>query len=260
MEPVLSIEHLSFSIGGQNILNDISLAVTEGEWFSIIGPNGAGKTTLFRCLIRIYQGKGSILLGRRPIARVPQRELARHISYVPQQTDSAIPFTVEEYVLMGRYPHLSLFTTFRGEDRQAVREALTLTGISHLAHRRLWTLSGGERQTAVIAAALVQGGRIMLLDEPSAFLDPRHARDVHAIIRKINRERGITILMVTHDINSAALHSDRIGVMKAGRFLHQGRPDAVMSNEVLEPVYGTSFTLQPHPDTGIPVIVPEAAR
>ncbi len=259
-EPALAVENLSLSLDGAQILNDVSFRVRQGEWFAIIGPNGAGKTTLFKCLLRIYAGAaGAIRFSGKPIEQFSQRGLARELSYVPQQAETAIPFHVEEYVMMGRYPHLSLFTSTGAEDRRVVREAMELTGIEHLALRRMGTLSGGERQIAAIAAALAQGARIMLLDEPAAFLDPGHTREVFRLIRKINREQGITILMVTHDINSAALHAGRIGVLKAGRFVFQGTPSETMSDRVLSGVYGTAFKFQPHPDSGIPIILPEVS-
>ena len=258
-EPVLAVENLSLALDGVPILDRVSFAVGAGEWFAIIGPNGAGKTTLFRCLARIHRiDAGSIRIEGRPLESYSQRELAGRLSYVPQISAGAIPFRAEEYVMMGRYPHLSMFTSVGAGDRSAVREAMTLTGTAHLAPRRMDTLSGGERQLVAIAAALAQGANIMLLDEPVSFLDPGHAREVHRIIGQINRGQGITILMVTHDINSAAMHADRIGIMQDGCFIGQGTPSQIMSNEVLSPVYGTVFAFQRHPESGIPVILPEA--
>jgi iron complex transport system ATP-binding protein len=234
--------------------------VAPGEWFAVIGPNGAGKTTLFKCLMRVHPGaNGTVRIDGVPARKLPQRRLAALLSYVPQQTGSDNPFRVEEFVLMGRYPHLSLFSTIGAADRRAAREAMELAGIAHLADRRMATLSGGERQAAAIASALAQGAAIMLLDEPAAFLDPGHAREVYRLVRKANREQGLTVLMVTHDINAAALHADRIGVLRAGRFVRIGTPDDIMVNEVLAPVYGTTFAFRPHPDTGMPIILPEAS-
>jgi len=161
---------------------------------------------------------------------------------------------------MGRYPHLSPFTTFAPGDRKAVRDALRLTGAMELAGRRMYTLSGGERQTVYIAAALAQGAPIMLLDEPATFLDPRHEAEINGVLKKIRIEAGVTIITVTHNINSAALESDRVVILKNGAVAFMGNARDIMSNDVLEPVYGKSFTFVRHPETGENVIVPDTER
>ncbi|MFC1508748.1 ABC transporter ATP-binding protein [Candidatus Omnitrophota bacterium] len=259
--PIIDIQNFSFSIGDTKILDSVSLHIFDDEYLSIIGPNGAGKTTLLKCLMRIYTGgQGTIVLNGRSIERYSRKELARLISYVPQSIGNNLPFTVEEFVMMGRYPHLSPFTTFGEQDRNAVRDALSLTGMEGLENRHLSTLSGGERQTIYIAAALAQGARIMLLDEPTAFLDPKHGDDIHRILRKIKEEAGVTIISVTHNINSAALESDRVAVLKNGKVVFSGNAPEIMTNEVLEPVYGKTFTFVDHPVTGSRVIIPESSE
>jgi iron complex transport system ATP-binding protein len=258
MNPIIEISDYSYSIKNSEILRSISLIIDEGEYFSIIGPNGAGKTTLLKCLMRIlYGGTGLIRVRGKSIDQYRQRELARIISYIPQGDGKIIPFTVEEFVMMGRYPYLSPFTSFRSEDRTAVQDALEITGTTGLKTRYMATLSGGERQTVAIAAALVQGAPIMLLDEPTTFLDPKHEAEILSIISKINRERGITIISVTHDINNAALYSDRVGILKNGRFVFTGVPSGMMNNDILYSVYDKSFSFIPHPATGFPIIIPE---
>ena len=256
--PLIDIRNFSFAIGAKVILDSISLTVSEDEYLSIIGPNGAGKTTLLKCLIRIYTGgKGTITLGGKPLEQYSQKELARIMSYVPQGNGSQLPFTVEEFVMMGRYPYLSPFTSFTRKDRYAVQNALSLTGAVFLSERRLSTLSGGERQTVYIAAALAQSTRILLLDEPTTFLDPKHEADVHAILKTIKREFGTTIISVTHDINSAALQSDRIVILKNGTVAFEGSARDIMKNEVLESVYERPFTFVSHPVSGQLIVVPE---
>lgn len=254
----IQIKNYSFSIGDKQILHDVSLSVKEGEFLSIIGPNGAGKSTLIKCLIRINTGgKGEISLAGKPLASYSQKALARLLGYVPQTDGRSLPFTVEEFVMMGRYPYLSPFTPIRHEDEQAVQDALGLTGTGHLAGRVMNTLSGGERQNVLIAAALAQGTRILLLDEPTTFLDPKHVADVHGILKRINRERGITIVMVTHDINAAALLSNRIAILKEGRLAFEGLPGEVMQNAVLSGIYDKSFLFVTHPITGQQLTVHE---
>lgn len=261
MTPVIDIRDFSYRINDTPILESISLAIREGEYLSVIGPNGAGKSTLLSCILRIRKGSsGVISVAGKPVEHHSQKELARLVSYVPQSDGRTFPFTVEEYLLMGRYPHLSPFTTYSKRDREAVEDAMKLTGIAGLARRSLDTLSGGERQTAALAAALVQGGNVMLLDEPTTFLDPKHESDIHSLIRTINRERGITIVSVTHNINAAALFSDRIAVLKRGSLAFLGAPAEVMTNDILEDVYERRFRFIPHPDSGINIIIPEAEQ
>ncbi len=255
---MINIEDYSLSIGGNPILRHVNFQVNEGEYVSLIGPNGAGKSTLLNCIMRIFKGgNGRIELDGGDIISFSQRKLARLISYIPQQDITGFPVTVEEFVLMSRYPHMSPFSTVRSSDRDAVDDALDITGCSHLAHRNLDTLSGGERRTVSIAAALAQECAIMLLDEPTAFLDPKHEMDIYRLIKRINSDYGRTILMVTHNINHAALDSDRTGILKAGEFVYWGAPRDMMSNEILAPIYGMPFTFIPHPENGFPVIVPE---
>lgn len=255
---MINIQDYSFSIGGNPILRRVNLNVSEGEYVSLIGPNGAGKSTLLNCVMRIFKdGQGRIELDGDDITSFSQRKLARLISYIPQQDITGFPVTVTEFVMMSRYPHMSPFTTVRDNDRSAAREALAITGCSHLAHRNLATLSGGERRTISIAAALAQECGIMLLDEPTAFLDPKHEMDIFALIKRINRDHGRTVLLVTHNINHAALDSDRIGILKNGECVFCGPPRDMMNNKILEPVYGMTFSFISHPASGLPLIVPE---
>ena len=258
---VIDITDLTFSIDGATILDSLSLEIYEGEYLSIIGPNGAGKTTLLRCLMRVYNAPpGAIRVMGIPVERIGQRSLAKRISYVPQGEGRTSPFTVEEFVMLGRYPYWSPFTSIRPDDRRAVREALDLTRIDHLADRRVDTLSGGERQTAYIAAAIAQGSDILLLDEPTTFLDPKHEMEIRAILRRLNRGLGRTVVAVTHDINAAVLESDRLAVLKGGKVVFTGAPDEVMDNAVLSPAYGKEFIFVDHPAAPCRVIVPDAGE
>lgn len=259
--PLVEINNFSFVIGNKPILNSVSLSVYEGEYLSIIGPNGAGKTTLLKCLMRINpEGQGTIILKGKTLVNYRQKELAKVMSYVPQSDGRSLPFTVEEFVMMGRYPYLSPFTSISKEDKQAVRDSLELTGVAHLAERRLNTLSGGERQTVYIASALTQGASIMMLDEPTTFLDPKHVTDILGIIKKINIEFGITIISVTHDINNAVLQSDRIAILKHGEIMFAGNAGDVMKNGILETVYEKTFSYVNHPVTKTRIIVPEVSE
>ena len=258
---IICMHDYSFSVGGKRILAGVSLKVAAGEFLSIIGPNGAGKTTLLKCLVRINTGgSGGIFLEGSPLASFTQRALARLVGYVPQSDGRSLPFTAEEFVRMSRYPHHGPFQAWAPDDDRAVKEAFELTGTGRLAGRLLDTLSGGERQTVLIAAALAQETPILLLDEPTAFLDPRHVAEIHCILRRINRRRGVTVVTVTHDINGAALLSDRIVILKDGGVAFADTPREVMRGEVLSRIYEKSFLFVAHPETGLPLIVPEEVR
>ena len=258
---LFEIKDLSFSISKKIILNSISLKIFEGEYLSIIGPNGAGKTTLLKCLMRIYKAdQKKILFNGITLDNFNQKDLAKQISYVPQSDGRSFPFTVKEFVMMGRYPHLSPFTSINSKDKEAVQHSLELTKIIHLAERYMDTLSGGERQTVFIAAALAQGSKILLLDEPTTFLDPKHESEIYKILKKINYEYKMTIISVTHDINGAALHSDRIAIIKNGSIGFVGNAQNVMQTNILEQAYDKSFLFINHPETGQLFIAPEVMQ
>ncbi len=258
---IVRIAGFSYEAGGKRILDGVNLDIAAGEFLSVIGPNGAGKTTLLRCIVRINEGgTGTIDIMGRPSGSYPRRELARLAAYVPQSDGRSLPFTVEEFVRMARYPYMGPFSSGGPDDDRAVKGALALTGTDHLAGRMLDTLSGGERQTALIAAALAQETPLLLLDEPTAFLDPRHVEDIHRILARINRERGVTVVAVTHDINGAALMSDRVAVLKDGCIAYAGAPRDIMRDDVLSEAYGKSFLFVSHPGTGLPIVVPGEVR
>jgi iron complex transport system ATP-binding protein len=256
--PLISLSGFSLQIGGRRILDRISLTVEAGEFVSVIGPNGAGKTTLLKCLDGILRGgEGRIEVKGRPLSAYSSRELARLISYVPPGDGTPIPFTVREFVLLARYPHLSPFSSGGKEDREAVWAALEATGTGSLADRYLDTLSGGERQKVLIAAALAQGGEILLLDEPTAFLDPKHEEEVYRILVQINREGGRTVISVTHDLNHALLVSKRILALKGGSVLFFGPPQIMVEQSILELAFEKSFRYLSHPDSGKVLVFPE---
>lgn len=257
--PDIELEDCSFAIGKKEILKNISLTIRESEYFSIIGPNGAGKTTLLKCLNKILvRSKGLIKIKGKLLDDYDQKDIAKLISYVPQTNGLLFPFKVYEFVMMGRYPYLSPFSSLNAWDHKMVRDALSLTGTECLAERIVDTLSGGERQKIFIAAALAQGAKILLLDEPTTFLDPKHKDDIHKILNQINRDSGITIVSVTHDINSAVLFSKRILALKNGSAVFCGPAEKIMNNRILKQIYEKDFLFVKHPQTGHPVIVQEA--
>lgn len=253
----LNVENLSCTLSGTRILTDISFRVTPGEYLAIVGPNGAGKTTLLKCLNRIHSATATaIRYGETDLTRWTQRQLARLFGYVPQAGGYNLTFQVDEFVLMSRYPCHPALSAPGEQDWRIVRRMLELVGMSEYARRSLATLSGGERQRVFIAAALAQETPILLLDEPTTFLDPQCQHEVNSLLQKLNREQGTTLIVVSHDVNASALHADRILALKKGQTVFLGSPGDFMRNEILREVFGTDFLTVDHPQTQMPMIVP----
>ncbi|MEO0508772.1 MAG: ABC transporter ATP-binding protein [Verrucomicrobiota bacterium] len=244
----IQVEGLRLQMSGETILENVSFEVGKGEFFSIIGPNGAGKTSLIKCLGRIHNHwTGRVYINGQDLQAFSQRDLARFLSYVPQAEGRTLPFSVFEFVLMGRYPHLSPFSTISIKDREVVTSILDLAGLTEFSDRRMDTLSGGERQMVFIAAALAQGAETLLLDEPTAFLDYRHQVQVSELLRRLNKENKITVISISHDINAACAQSTRVMAMKDGTCLFVETPENTMNSDRLQGLYDTSFLIADHP-------------
>jgi iron complex transport system ATP-binding protein len=253
--PIIQIEKIGITLSGNEILKDVSLSVNDGEYVSIIGPNGAGKTTLVKCIAGIHRDwAGDVAINGKRFTDYSSKELARLQSYVPQAEGRTNPLTVVEFVTMGRYPHLSAFTTLKTNDYAAIDEAITRAGLEAFRQRKMNTLSGGERQMAFIAAALAQGAKILLLDEPATFLDYRHQAEVSNILTTACRENGITVVAVHHDINTAATCSDRIYALKDGVVAFGGTPAEAVNPETLRDIYGTEFEITTSPHRPLPLV------
>lgn len=260
-EKVIETENLDFAIGAKQILNRISLAVSSGRRFFIVGPNGAGKTTLLRCISRIITGyHGSIKIKNKNLRNYSHKELAKILVYLPQGLPADIPFTVRQFVLMARYPHLSPFSIINPQDEEIAGQAMEMTATGCFADRTLATLSGGERQQVSIAAAITQQAEIFLLDEPATYLDYKHQRDIHNLLAKINKTNGTTIVCVTHDLNSAVMNADVIIAIKAGKIVFEGEPEEIMNEDTLEEIYSKKFSFADHPLTGRKIIVPDVTE
>ncbi|MDR0828326.1 MAG: ABC transporter ATP-binding protein [Desulfovibrio sp.] len=253
----------SFAFKTALILQDISFRLEKGACLSIIGPNGAGKSTLLKSLLRLHeygQSSGAIFVGGRPLHAYSQRELAKNIAYVPQGGGTGAltpPFNVEEFLRLSRYPHVSRPGAFGANDREKVEKALHLTGLTNLASRPLNTLSGGERQKAYLAAALAQDAPVLLLDEPTSFLDPKHASEVNQLLKTLNREQHLTMLTVTHDLNHPLDAGGMVLALRNGRQLYFGPAADIVGQGILEAAFGHSFTYLPHPRSGKTVVLPD---
>ena len=256
-DALMVVDGVSAGYGENSVLKEVSLEIGAGEKVALIGPNGAGKTTLLRCLIGLHvPTAGVVTLRGRPVSEYGRRQLASEIAYVPQSAEPDLPFTVREVVTMGRYPHLSAFTTVRPRDREAVEGALEMMDLGALGDRGFGALSGGERQRAMVAAALAQEARILVLDEPGAYLDPHHQMQMMRLLMKVSAESQTALVWVTHDINLAALCSDRMLALCDGRVRACGSPDEVMQPELLDGLYGHAFRYVEHPDVALRMVVP----
>ena len=255
---VLEARKFSCSIAGKPILREVSFRIRRGEYVSIVGPNGAGKTTLLRAMDRMMIGKvsGELYICGLPWADWKQSDLAKLAALVPQADGRALPLSVEQFLLMCRYPYLSPFATVRSEDHQAVEKAMVDTGTTAFARRRLDTLSSGERQKVYIAAAVAQGAHVWLLDEPTTFLDYHHQAEILSLVALANRTFDVTVVAVTHDLNHAVLESDRVIALREGELVFYGGPQSIMKPDVLQRVYGDSLLTVEHPESGLPMIVP----
>lgn len=236
-------------------LTDLAFDIAPGEILSVIGPNSAGKTTLVRLLTRVVRpSSGDIRLGGRPIRDLGQSDLAREVAVLPQDLPPSLPFTVAETVLMGRYPHAPGRFFEDRQDRARCRQAMAEAGVLDLATLPVGALSGGERQRVALARALCQEPRLLCLDEPTTHLDLKHQAGTVALLRRLHRSTGLTVLLVSHDLNLAAEVSDRVLLLNHGRVERIGAPESVLEESTLSRVYGCAVVVGKHPSTLRPTV------
>jgi len=242
--PLLEFRRVRFAYPGRPrargfAISELSFTVEAGEIFGVIGPNASGKSTLIRLLSRVLiPAQGEIFLDGLALGGLSRTAVARQIAVVPQDVPQGFPYTVEQLVLMGRFPHAPARFFESREDLRIAREAMALTGVEALAAEPLDRLSGGERQRVVLARALAQEPRLLVLDEPTAHLDLRYQAECVALLRRLHRDEGLGILLVSHDLNLAAQVSDRLLLLAGGSAVKVGAPDEVLQEPVLEAVYG----------------------
>lgn len=239
------------------VVDEVTLEVRRGDLVGLLGPNGSGKTTLLRLLSGTRQPvSGRVLLDGTPIMRLSRRDIARRIAVVPQETTLAFEYSVLEMVLMGRHPHLGLFEVEGPDDYALAREAMAATGTAHLERRAFHTLSGGEKQRVVIAAGLAQASDALLLDEPTASLDLGYQLDIATLLISLNRERGVTMAISTHDLNLAASICRTLVLMRDGRVIASGTTGDVLTPDHVSALYDVEAAVRVHPDTGHTTVVP----
>ena len=250
---LIDIKNVSLHYGTRPVAKNVSVSVEQGEFFVIIGPNGAGKTSLLKALSGLHPlSAGDIEIRQRAIEGYARKELARALALVPQQINADFPFTVAETVLMGRYPHLGLLAVEGRQDLRLAEQAMELTEVSHLSSRRLGQLSGGERQRVIIARAICQQSKILLLDEPTASLDPAHQLRIMDLMERLRQQEQLTIVMVSHDLNLASTYADRLLLLKDGEVEQIGTPRQVLTQEQLSKSYGCTLLVDENPLLGTP--------
>jgi iron complex transport system ATP-binding protein len=255
--PAIRTENLSFGYNGCRVLNGVCLSVDAGERVAIIGPNGAGKTTLLKLLSGVLNSfRGSITIQDRNLATTSRSELARTLAMVPQEFSVPFDFTVREVVELGRTAHIKTLTGFTDTDRTAVEEALHLTDITFLRNRIFNQLSGGERRRAVLAMALAQKPKILLLDEPTQHLDIARQADILDLVTALSREAGLTVVAAIHDLNLAARYFQRLMLLHNGSIEADGDAYSVLGARLLERIYGRPIEVLTNGDS-FPFVFPK---
>ncbi len=256
-EIILEAKGVSFAYNGRPILTDIDLRLRPGQMVGLIGPNGAGKSTLVKVLCRLLRPQaGQVTLAGRDLACWRRDELARHLAVVPQAPFLPETFTAWEVVLLGRTPYLGLLGNEDEGDMAVARWAMQETEIWHLAPRFIGQLSGGERQRVIIARALAQEPRVLLMDEPTAHLDINHQVEVLTLTQRLTAEYKLAVLAIFHNLNLAARFCEDLVLLREGRVFAQGTPHQVLTPSNIAAVYGTEVIITPHPQNGRPAIFP----
>ncbi|MGW3468014.1 ABC transporter ATP-binding protein [Saccharopolyspora sp. NPDC000995] len=257
----LHASDLQLAYGDRVIVDGLDFDVVDGTITAVIGPNGCGKSTLLRALGRLLHPKrGSVLLDGKQIHKMSTKEVAKVLGVLPQSPVAPDGLTVADLVARGRHPHQSWYRQWSSDDESAVAEALGMTGIEDLADRTLDELSGGQRQRAWLSMALAQGTDLLLLDEPTTYLDLSHQVDVLELVGRLHDESGRTVVMVLHDLNLAARYADRLVAMKGGAIVAEGEPGEVLTEELLAEVFELNARVIADPVVGTPMVVPIGGR
>ncbi|MFF5130907.1 ABC transporter ATP-binding protein [Streptomyces syringium] len=253
----LTARGLTLAYEDRTVVDTLDLDVPDGEVTVVVGPNACGKSTLLRALGRLLKPKGgSVLLDGEELARIPTRRIAQSLGLLPQTPVAPEAITVADLVARGRQPHQRWWQQWSETDERAVTDAMARTDVSALAERAVDELSGGQRQRVWIAMALAQETDLLLLDEPTTYLDIAHQVEVLDLVRQLNHERGRTVVAVLHDLNQAARYADHLVAMKAGRVIARGRPSEIVTAELVREVFGLESVVVPDPVTGSPLVIP----
>lgn len=253
----LNARKLSLAYDSTSIIEDLNLTIPNGKMTALVGPNGCGKSTLLRGISRLLRPcGGSVVLNGQDVWKLPTKELAKQLGILPQGPVAPEGLTVHELVAQGRYPHQSWLQQWSAEDERITLEALEITRVAEFADRPVDTLSGGQRQRAWIAMTLAQDSELLLLDEPTTFLDLAYQIEVLDLLHDLNSERGKTIVMVLHDLNHACRYADRLVAIHKGQITAQGTPDEVVTESLVREVFGIDCRVIADPVTNTPLVIP----
>ncbi|MGL6018462.1 MAG: ATP-binding cassette domain-containing protein [Gibbsiella quercinecans] len=253
----LRAENLTLSYDKKIVAQNLSVSIPEGELTVIIGPNACGKSTLLRTLSRLMQPQqGAVWLNGKLIGEYATKEVARQLGLLPQTSIAPGDITVFDLVARGRYPHQGLFSRWRPEDQQAVEEAMRATGVAELADQAVDTLSGGQRQRVWIAMVLAQQTPLLLLDEPTTWLDITYQIELLELMRQLNRDKGYTLVVVLHDLNHACRYATHLIAMRGGKVVAEGAPKDIVTPALIEEVYGLPCVIIDDPVSHTPLVVP----
>ncbi|MBG0511110.1 ABC transporter ATP-binding protein [Agrobacterium sp. MOPV5] len=248
---------LSFVAGGRTILNEVICEIPGGKITALVGPNGSGKSSLMRLLVRLERPTtGQITLSGRDVTSFSRRDFARWLAFLPQDMQPPAALSVRDLVACGRHPHRAIWRPETKRDREVIEEALVVTDLTDLSSRPIGALSGGERQRSLIAMALAQETQILMLDEPTTYLDLRYQIQILELVRKLQIERQLTVCWVLHDLNEAAAYSDDVIVLSKGRCVATGSPERILTPEFIRGVFGIDMLRLAHPVDGAPLLVP----
>ncbi|MBR6636161.1 MAG: ABC transporter ATP-binding protein [Phascolarctobacterium sp.] len=237
MSAIIRAQNICVSINDKEIVHNLSLEIPEGKVTAIIGPNGCGKSTTLKALSRILPYKGSVTFKGNEMSALSQREFAKSLAILTQSPQAPSDLTVNDLVEMGRFPHRGFLGRGGKDDKEHVEWALAQTGVTAMRNRLLNTLSGGERQRAWIAMALAQRPEVLLLDEPTTYLDICHQLEIMQLIGRLNQELDLTVVMVVHDLNHAIMYADHVVVVKAGKLVTSGAPREIITADLLAEVF-----------------------
>ena len=253
----LSVEGVTFHYGSIKALEKVTFKVSSGEVLGVIGPNGSGKTTLLRCINRVLKPKfGVVLIDNKDMATLGRREIAKRVGVVPQESSISFPFTVLDIVLMGRTPYLRRLGGAAERDLMVVENAMRATNTLHLAERRIDEISGGEKQRVIIARALAQEPKILLLDEPTLHLDINHQLEILELIKRLVVDKMLIAVLVSHDLNLASRYCDKLLLLRSGKIFSAGPPKNVLTEENIRSVYGIDVEVGYNPRTGSYTVTP----
>ncbi len=254
---MLKVQNLQFAYRDTTVLKNINLLISAGEFVGIIGPNGAGKSTLLKLITGIISSPhNSIYFNEKYIENYSRKELAQMIAYVPQETEFSFSFRAKEIVKMGRFPYSKGVAYYSAEDETIVQEAMEKLEVVEFAERNFNELSGGEKQRVVIASAMAQQPSVLLLDEPTSFLDLHHQIGIYNILKSLQTEKQLTTIVVTHDINLAAQFCNRIVLLNNGEIIKDGKPEEVLKFKLLEETFGVKVYIDINPMTNSLYILP----